>query len=342
MKTKVNNKILSLIKADISESSFVYLNDMLSEVDGLFKELFACSDSCEMSSHIYGTLTNGGKRLRPLLLSLSSKFGDANDEEIIKLMSTIELIHTASLVHDDIVDKSSMRRNQPTINSEKGDAYAARCGFEMIATSLELLSDCDKDEILDIIANIPMQMCYGELEQFDVEFSCNSLTEDNYYARIKQKTASLIQGSCLIGALSSSVDKNILSALSDYGLAIGQLFQIRDDLLDYENTPIDGKPISQDIERGIYTLPIIFTLNTLSADSKYEAEHKKFLFVLEKRKKTNTEIQYIIDTTRSMGGIDYARKVVKNEAAKALSSLKALPKSDYREVLASIVNLLAS
>lgn len=340
LKNVVNNKLLQSIITSEHEATFNYLNKMISNMEELFEKRFSCDDSREIDSYIYGALMNGGKRLRPILLCLSATFGNAEEKSLVKLMSTIELIHSASLVHDDIVDKSPMRRNQATINAQKGDAYATRCGFEMIASALEMTSDFDDDKILKIIADIPIDMCLGELRQLKIECDIDMQTEEDYFKRIEQKTSTLIKGSCVAGALASNACDDIVSALSEYGHSLGMLFQIRDDLLDFEILPTDGKPISQDIERGIYSLPIIYAVNKLSQQGNTD-EHKKLIDILAKEIKTSDDIKYLIDTANSIGGIEYSKNVIKQEAEKAISSLERLPVNEYREVMASIVNVLA-
>jgi geranylgeranyl pyrophosphate synthase len=249
-------------------------------------------------------------------------------------MVIIELMHSASLVHDDIVDRSPLRRSRATINAQKGDGYAAMCGFSMVASSLQLLNDICNSEIPAVIAGIPKRMCEGEFLQFEIENCPDLQSEAEYYGRIERKTAALIEGSCVCGAMAAGAPEAVVRALSVYGKALGILFQLRDDLLDCEQQPADGKPVSQDIERGVYSLPVLFAKEKAPQDSRLQA-------ILHKHIKSPADITYLLTACRESGGIAYTQAAIRREAEIAEAALATLPQSAWTEALGLLLAALA-
>ena len=329
-------KLISVLEKGCYKETAASARHALAHMESIFADLFANEDSCERDGFIYDAVMSGGKRLRPLLVRLCAGFGDVNthEEEIIYIMVIIELMHSASLVHDDIVDRSPMRRSRATINAQKGDGYAAMCGFTMVASSLRLLSGIKNDGIPRTIAGIPKRMCEGEFLQFDIENRPNKQSESEYYERIERKTAALIEGSCLCGAIASGAPESVINALSIYGKALGTLFQLRDDLLDCEQQPTDGKPISQDIERGVYSLPVIFARDASKDDTRLQT-------ILQKHIKSPADISYLLDTCHKTGGIAYTQTAIMREARKAEAALATLPQGAYTEALGLLLTSLA-
>lgn len=313
-------------------------------MEAAFGARFGGAAEGDMDSYIHGALMGGGKRLRPLLLYLCGGFGPragdvspTGEDTLTRLMQAIELMHAASLVHDDIIDHSPLRHGRPTINAQKGDGYAARCGFAMVSEALHLLSGFEQGDILSLFAHIPMEMCRGELLQIDVEGRPALQNVAEYYARIEKKTAELIEGSCRAGGLLCGAGPDVMDALSRYGRALGILFQLRDDLLDYDARPGDGKPVAQDIERGIYSLPLLCALER-AAGSPAGAE---LLRVMEKDTKGAEDIRYLLAAAHHYGGVEYTREAIRREAERARGALAALPPGGNREMLAGLVDLLA-
>jgi heptaprenyl diphosphate synthase len=287
-----------------------------------------------MDGYIYRALTSGGKRLRPLLVCLAA--GEAADEDlVVRLMTSIELMHGASLVHDDIVDRSPLRRSRATINAEKGDGYAALCGFRMIGAALELLRDVDDPEILRVIADIPLEMSRGELRQIEVEFDPDLQTEADYYGRIERKTAKLIEGSLLVGARAAGAPDSVRDALSSYGRALGILFQLRDDLLDYEKATEDGKPIFQDIERGLYSLPLLHAYANTAPGS---AKRQRLQSLLKKHIKSEKELRLLAEAAHSEGGVAATKIAIERYAEEATTALSVLHQNAYTEALTIIAD----
>ncbi|MDR3305499.1 MAG: polyprenyl synthetase family protein [Clostridiales Family XIII bacterium] len=334
-----SNKLLAALNKGCYKTAAAETRRALSLMEEWFARRFDAAGATEKDGWIYSALSSGGKRLRPMLVRLAAGFGRPDEARIVRLMCAIELIHSASLVHDDIVDRSPLRRSRATINAEKGDGYAAMCGFAMIGEALALLEDADADAVIDVVAKIPMEMCFGELRQLEIEFDLKAQDEEDYCKRIERKTAVLIKGSCLTGALAAGAGQRVVSALSDYGHALGILFQLRDDLLDCEQIPTDGKPISQDMERGIYSLPILYALTQLREGTR---EGEKLRAALRKRVKSPAEIRALAEIAADTGGIDYARAAIARQQGRAGDALSRLPANEYTEALTILLDTLAA
>jgi len=349
-KNKQKNKLLAALGEGHYKASAAETRAALAQMEYRFAQKYAAKGASEMDGWIYGAIMSGGKRLRPMLVSICSRLGNGADaDSVINIMSTIELMHSASLVHDDIVDRSPLRRSRATINAEKGDGYAAMCGFKMISDALGMIADGCADNMAKTLASIPKKMCGGELRQFEIENKPALQSEDEYYRRIECKTAALIEGSCACGAILGGADERVARILADYGRSLGILFQLRDDLLDYTaadrtNTDrgkdISGKPVSQDMERGIYSLPLLYAKEKLVAENPAEA--KKLDSVLKKHIKSAADFRYLNDIAESSGGLDYAMEAICCYRDKAVAKLELLPQGPYTESLAMLVEALAA
>lgn len=338
MSVITNNKLIQIMDREVSGDTVKEARLALSRMEGFFFDRFGKGKARGMDGWVYTALSSGGKRLRPILLWLCCGFGRPVDaEKALGLMASIELMHGASLVHDDIVDHSYLRHGKPTINAQKGDGYAARCGFAMVAAALELLMDTT-DEIAALFADIPMEMCLGELRQVDIECDPETQTEEDYYQRIEKKTAKLIQGACLAGGMASEADERTLAALGEFGHALGILFQLRDDLLDYQPHSGEGKPAAQDVERGVYSLPLLYALEKADAQSPGGQYLRD---VMGKTEKTPDEIRFLLETAQSSGGVSYAMAAIHRQAARAEEALSALPPGGRRAGLSCLLAAFA-
>jgi len=342
-----DNKLLKAIGSGYHKTALVQTRNALSHMEAWFTDRYASETAGETDGWIYGAIMSGGKRMRPILVCLCAGLGaeeaaadhDFDESILIDIMSTIELMHSASLVHDDIVDRSPMRRSRATINAEKGDGYAAMCGFIMIADSLRLISSSPSDILVKKLSSIPAQMCNGELHQLDVENKPEFQSEDEYFDRISCKTAALIEGSCISGAIAGGAAEHTVQVLSDFGRALGLLFQLRDDLIDYGMPDSSGKPVSQDMERGVYSLPLLYAREVLSNSD--QEEYKKLDTVLRKHIKEPSDFRYLNMIAENTGGISYTLEKIENQATSALSSLMLLPQNTWTEALSLIVITLA-
>ncbi|MCL2493523.1 MAG: polyprenyl synthetase family protein [Clostridiales bacterium] len=336
------NPLLLALEGGYYAETSVRARRLLARMEAVFAQLFDKPDANEMDGYIFRALTCGGKRLRPLLVCIASEIraGRAADEDlVVRLMAVVELMHCASLVHDDIVDRSPLRRSRATINAEKGDGYAALCGFRMIGAALELLREAEEPEIAELIARIPLEMSRGELRQLKVEFDLDAQTEADYIERVTRKTAVLIEGSLQLGAIAGGAAPGPRAALSDYGLALGVLFQLRDDLLDFAPSPSDGKPVSQDMERGIYSLPLLFALGALPEN---EPEGAKLRALLRKTIKSPSELRGLVLTAQRSGGVDYTIERLRAYAGTAEDAVLRLHQTACTEALLLITETLST
>ncbi len=272
-----------------------------------------------------------GKQLRPMFVLLSAKLCGNINEKTYRAASLIELLHTATLVHDDVVDDSSKRRGFFSINALWKNKIAVLVGDYLLSKGL-LLSLNHKDfRVLEIIANAVKEMSEGELLQVEKARKLD-ITEAIYFNIITCKTASLISSACAAGAYSTSEDENKTLLLKNFGENVGIAFQIKDDLFDYGKADI-GKPTGNDIKEKKMTLPLIYTLQQCDKKTK-----NKIISIFKNATKNKHEVQYIIDTVVQFGGIKYAEEKMKEFIDRAFDILNQFPPSETRDYLYKLVN----
>lgn len=284
----------------------------------------------ETSGHL---LKAGGKRLRPAFALLAGKFHNGDFEKLRTLAVALELIHMASLVHDDVVDRSMTRRGTPTVKAKWQNQISVYTGDYLFAKSLILISECNNAAVSKVLADVSVQMCQGEIHQLYTAFDPYQTVKDYFY-RIKRKTALLISASCQCGAIMSGAPDKVVSALTLYGYYLGMAFQITDDILDMVAEQKElGKPVGGDLRQGIVTLPIIYALKN-SAD-------KEVLFtIVQKREKSMEEILQAIEITKKAGGIEYASEISQKYLEKAKEQIGFLPEVAAKESLHVIANYI--
>jgi octaprenyl-diphosphate synthase len=272
-----------------------------------------------------------GKMFRPTLVLLASAVEDRPEERATLFAAILELVHLATLVHDDAVDHSVLRRGMPTLNALFSHQVSVIMGdFLYSRAVVELVGHGDL-EVLRVLADATNAMTIGEMRQLTA-LDALSFTEDDYEALIKAKTASLMSAACEIGALSGAPTAR--KALRDYGMALGMAFQVADDLLDYTASEGEtGKPAGADLREHKVTLPLIFALRTMSAQSRADVEA---LFAASEP--TDASIARVVELVTDAGGIDYARRRATDFASAAESALEGLPDSP---VLASLHDAIA-
>jgi len=287
----------------------------------------------DVFAHIVGSK---GKRLRPILLFLSSGLNGKPTEKSIDAALLVELLHTATLIHDDVVDNSDMRRGIPSINQIWENKISVLIGDFIFAHIFKTLVDMQDDEMIRIIANISIQMSQGELLQ--MENANDFLLDESIYMRlISHKTASLLAATCQLGAITSeSPSSDHKKNLYLFGEYLGLAFQIKDDLLDYYGSEESmGKPIGKDLIENIITLPVIFSLNKAERD---ERDHILSLLKNEKQE----HVSEIKDFVRQKGGIDYAEQKAEYYINKALQKLEIYPTSAYKNSLILLADYITS
>jgi len=272
-------------------------------------------------------VTTKGKQMRPMFVFLCAKLVGDVTEKTYRGASMIELIHTATLVHDDVVDESFKRRNFFSINALWKNKIAVLVGDYLLSKSVLLSTDHKDYDLLGVISRTIREMSEGELLQLEKARKLD-ITEEVYYEIIRQKTATLIAACCEIGVLSNSTDEALAKKMMDFGTYTGMAFQIKDDLFDYLSSNVIGKPVGIDIKEQKMTLPLIHTLKTAGE------KDKKYYFDTIKRYNNNPKrVKELIEFVKNSGGLEYAIQVMKDFQQKAKDILNEFPESEARKSL---------
>jgi len=277
-------------------------------------------------------VTTKGKQMRPMFVFLCAKLVGEVNEKTYRGASMIELIHTATLVHDDVVDESFKRRNFFSINALWKNKIAVLVGDYLLSKSVLLSTDNGDVDMLSVISNTIREMSEGELLQLEKSRKLD-ITEEVYYEIIRQKTATLIAACCEIGVRSNSTDEKIISKIKQFGIYTGMAFQIKDDLFDYLSISVIGKPVGIDIQEKKMTLPLIHTLK--NSDPK---KRKYFFDTIRKHNKKPKRVKELVDFVKTSGGLDYAIKVMQDFRKKAQEILDTFPDSEARKSLQLMLN----
>lgn len=302
----------------------------------LFEKKFTQSMSSQVAllNRITHFIVNRkGKQMRPMFVFLVAKMvseGNVN-ERTYRGASVIELIHTATLVHDDVVDDSNRRRGFFSINALWKNKIAVLVGDYLLSKGLLLSIDNNDFDLLKIISVAVREMSEGELLQIEKARRLD-ITEDIYYEIIRQKTATLIAACCSLGAASVRPDSEEVEKMRHFGELIGMAFQIKDDLFDYGNERI-GKPTGIDIKEQKMTLPLIFVLNKVS-----EKEKTWLINSVKNHNKDKKRVNEVIAFVRDQGGLEYAVSKMKDFQQRALALLEDYPESPYKDSLILMVN----
>ncbi|NLI91759.1 MAG: heptaprenyl diphosphate synthase [Peptococcaceae bacterium] len=311
---------------------FKEITSDLKKVEKELDKILKVGDPILSQTCIY-LLQAGGKRMRPGFTLLSGKFFDYNFEKILPVAMALEIIHMATLVHDDVVDASLTRRGRPTLAAGWGNTVSIATGDYLFAKALELIVKIDDTEISSILANVCVEMCQGEIQQIKFSFDVQQ-NYKQYYYRIQRKTALLIGLCCKLGAMVSNANKRQVWVLHNYGHCLGIAFQIVDDILDISADPkILGKPVGGDIRQGIITLPMIYALN----DSPNSERLKE---LIGKETKSEIEIEEAVFLIKQSGGIEKSRHIVDLYVDKAIKSLSELPDIPSREALVELAKFV--
>ena len=284
---------LSLIKQPIEQD----LNDFIQ----LFNESLTHTDNL-LGSVLTHIRQRGGKRMRPILILLTAKNFGKVSQVTQNAAIGLELLHTASLVHDDVVDESSERRGQASVNATYDNKVAVLVGDYILYTALLKVSLTDNQKIIQLLAELGRTLAAGEILQLS-NIQNQEFSEDVYYQIINNKTAALFEACAKIGALSAGASEEEIVTAAKFGQNIGMIFQIRDDIFDYFDSKEIGKPTGNDMVEGKLTLPVIYALN----NSSYESMN-----TLARKVKAGTinsdEIAVLVEFTKQQGGIEYAER----------------------------------
>ena len=305
--------IQALMKSELELMDKILVNRLDTNVDLI----------SQMSHYI---INSGGKRIRPLLLLLCAKATDYDGDYHYSMAVVIELIHTATLLHDDVVDQSSTRRGQETANELWGNAPSVLVGDFLYSRAFEIMVEPNSMAIMKILSKATNQISEGEVLQL-LNIKNAKVTQSEYFQVIERKTACLFKAACQIAGILSGSSQNVIEALGSFGLYLGNAFQVIDDTLDYEsNALIIGKEIGDDLSEGKVTLPMIYALEKTSG-----SEHKILSNAIQEA--DSSDIDKIVEILLSVDAFQYSRKIAREQSKKAIKALDLIPSSAYKSAL---------
>ena len=304
----------------------------LSEMERRLREMTRSGVSA-LEQNVARMVTSGGKRLRPILAYLSWRCAGREEHEIIPLMVMLELMHTASLIHDDVVDRSDERRGVITIHRLLGEHGAVQCGDFLLGRAMELLHLYRGTGVNETLSETSVEMCLGELMQLNAAFSLEGQSEERYYLQIKRKTAYLLSASCFTGALAGGMTAEEAAPLRNYGLELGIAFQLKDDLLDFAAPKCFGKPRGQDLRKGIYTLPVRYAVE--------RRPDREMRALLENPEKSEADVSRLISYITDSGALDYTQRVLEESSRRAVEALAHMEEGPGKMALAELALALA-
>lgn len=296
-----------------------------------------------MSSKVplLSTITNyiyrrKGKQVRPLLVFLSAGMNGSIGESTFVAAGMIELLHTATLIHDDVVDEANERRGSFSINALWRSKIAVLVGDFLLSKGLLLAIETNEFELLRNMSNAVKEMSEGELLQIERSRKMN-IDEETYFDIIHKKTATLI-ASCLVnGAVSVGAEQANVDRMYEFGVNLGLAFQIKDDIFDYQAKGALGKPTGNDIKENKLTLPLIHALSNADRSTR-----KAILSKLRKSKRSQKAVEEVIQFANEYGGIDYATQKMNEYKDKAIAALESFPESIYRDALVDMANFVVN
>ena len=313
------SEIHALMKSDLVMMDEILVNRLDSNVDLI----------SQMSQYI---INSGGKRIRPLLLLLCARATNYKGDYHYSMAVVIELIHTATLLHDDVVDGSSTRRGQETANELWGNAPSVLVGDFLYSRAFEIMVEPNSMQIMKILSKATNQISEGEVLQL-LNIKNANVSQSEYFEVIERKTACLFKAACQIAGILSESDKDIINALGSFGMHLGNAFQIIDDTLDYEsNSSVIGKEVGDDLSEGKVTLPMIYALEITKGSEKETLSNAI-------TNADSSNIDNIVNILLSVNAFEYSRKVAKNESNLALKSLEIIPNSEYCSALKLLCEL---
>ena len=307
----------------------------LAEMNAIIQDSLA-SENDLMDAVVTNYLLTKGKQIRPIMVILSAKFfGDVN-EHVLHAGAALEMLHNASLIHDDVVDDTQLRRGKPTVNNQWGNHIAVLVGDFFVANALAAGIRTGNLSIISSLSDLGKELSLGEVDQI-----CNvrdhRLDEGHYFSMIRKKTASLFRSCVKMGAEAVGVSKEEYQPLADYAELLGLCFQIRDDIFDYFSNPLIGKPTGNDLREGKVTLPLLHAIQT--APSEVAERVKEMLLKGDLNEK---EIGILIDFAKEYNGIEYSVKKMRELEAEADKLLETYPDSEWKEIFRQLFDYIIS
>ena len=273
-----------------------------------------------------------GKKMRPMLLLLSARLNGECTEQTYSAATLVEVMHTATLVHDDVVDEAETRRGLPSINSIWRNKISVLIGDYLFSKALVKMVELKEPEMLKLLAHTADKLVTGEIDQIDRARS-DTMTEEAYYEMIEDKTASLLATGCKLGAMTTSDDEIVWDALYEYGRNFGIAFQIKDDLFDFEGRAASvGKPIGLDVKHNMVTLPLIHALQ--QCDDQEKRAFKRML----KRGSDKVVQKNVLEFINRYGGLEYTKQKLQEYSDKAKDSLQHFPESPVKHSMIQFID----
>lgn len=309
---------------------YSFLNSDIDIVEEALEEA-VYADSALLREASLHLLQAGGKRIRPLFVLLAARFGTYDINIMKKVAVSLELIHAASLIHDDVIDDAEIRRGKQTVKAKWDNRIAMYTGDYIFARSLELMTEIDKPEAHKILAYTMVELVIGEVEQMKDKYRFDQNVKD-YLRRIKRKTALLISTSCQLGAIAADVESSVHIKLAQFGYYVGMSYQIIDDILDFTGTEKElGKPSGGDLLQGNITLPVLFAMEN-------EEIRKEIVKVHENS--SREEMDKIIRLIIQSGSIERSREISNRYLEKALLIVEQLPQNEAKATLRNIAKYI--
>jgi len=317
---KFPNKIFGIVQEDIKAVEKELYSIIQSPVDLVN----------DISVHL---VQAGGKRLRPALFLLCARGGNPNQSELLPMAVALELIHMATLVHDDVIDNAATRRGRPTANARWGNHSSVLTGDYLWAKAFSAIAVGTKQNMLKILTDVISNMCEGEIVQLREAFNADQ-DEADYRLRVAQKTADFIAASCEIGALYGGLDERDVVQVREYGYAIGMAFQITDDILDITASAEQlGKPVGNDLRQGIVTLPAIYALKTSPCRDELRN-------IVVNQNMSDEEVSRGLEILHETGAVEYSYAQVNNYLQHARNSLPKTLNGPVRQALIAVTDFV--
>ncbi len=274
----------------------------------------------------------GGKRLRPALTLMAANFYPVDKDKSYSLAASVELLHTATLVHDDVIDNSLFRRGLPTLNASWSPGATILTGDYLFARSAELSAETENVRIVKIFAQTLMTIVGGELQQLFSDGHGQVPTQEEYYQRIYAKTASLFAAGTQTGGILCGAPEPEIEALRNYGYHLGMAFQIIDDILDFRgDEDLIGKPVANDLRQGIATLPVMHF-------NQKSPNHPTIMKAVRRERVTDQEILAVVEQIRASGCVETAMEQARQFVRQAQASLETLPDIPYRQAMVGLAD----
>ncbi len=312
------------------------LSEEMAAVNALIRSRMASRNAPRIPEVTAHLVEAGGKRLRPMLTLAAARICGHKGDHHIRLAATVEFIHTATLLHDDVVDESRRRRGRPTANLLWDNKSSVLVGDYLFARSFQLMTECGSLRVLDILADASATIAEGEVLQLSAAQDLGT-GEDVYLQVIRGKTAALFAAACEVGAVIADAPPAQIEALRDYGDALGISFQIADDLLDYRGSDATGKNIGDDFRERKMTLPLIKAVARADADERAFWER-----VIEKGRQQEGDLEQALALLDRHGALEAARADALRWSARARAALQALPEGPLRSALDDLADYVVA